>query len=235
MKVRNIIVAAFLGGSIILSGTVFSGCASMSKTGKGALIGAGGGAALGAGIGAIIGKGKGAAIGAAVGGAIGSGTGALIGRRMDKQQKELEAIEGAKVESVTDVNNLKAIKVTFDNGILFETNRSDLNATSRDALTKFATSLKNSPDTDVTINGHTDNTGSREVNIRVSNERANSVANFLVNQGVNRARITTAGLAYDYPVADNSTAAGRAQNRRVEIFITASEEMIKKAEAGQLN
>lgn len=109
----------------------------MSNTGKGAMIGAGGGAALGAGIGALAGKGKGAAIGAAVGAAVGSGTGALIGRRMDKQKKELEAIEGAKVETVQDVNNLQAIKVTFDNGILFATNKSELSPASRDAFSQI--------------------------------------------------------------------------------------------------
>ena len=219
-----------LGGSLIFSGSVFTGCASWSNTGKGAAIGAGSGAALGAGIGALAGKGKGAAIGAAVGAAVGSGTGALIGRRMDK----LEAIEGAKVESVQDVNNLQAIKVTFDNGILFATNKSELSPASREALTKFATSLKNSPDTDVTIYGHTDNTGTRAVNERIS-KRADAVANFLVGQGISRSRLTTEGLAFDQPVADNSTAEGRAQNRRVEIYITANADMIKKAESGQLN
>lgn len=235
MKTGNLFVMLVLGGSIILSGGVFSGCASMSNTGKGAMIGAGGGAALGAGIGALAGKGEGAAIGAAVGAAVGSGTGALIGRRMDKQKKELEAIEGAKVETVQDANDLQAIKVTFDNGILFATNKSELSPGSREALSKFATSLKNSPDTDVTIYGHTDNTGTRAVNERVSKERADAVANYLVGQGISRSRITTEGLAFDQPVADNSTANGRAQNRRVEIYITANANMIKKAETGQLN
>ena len=206
MKIRNLFVMLLLGGSLIFSGSVFTGCASWSNTGKGAAIGAGSGAALGAGIGALAGKGKGAAIGAAVGAAVGSGTGALIGRRMDKQKKELEAIEGAKVESVQDVNNLQAIKVTFDNGILFATNKSELSPASREALTKFATSLKNSPDTDVTIYGHTDNTGTRAVNERISKERADAVANFLVGQGISRSRLTTEGLAFDQPVADNSTA-----------------------------
>lgn len=235
MKVRDLFITSLVGGGIILSGCIFTGCASMSNTGKGAAIGAGGGAALGAGIGALVGKGKGAAIGSAVGAAIGSGTGALIGRRMDKQKKELEAIEGAKVETVQDVNNLQAIKVTFDNGILFATNKSELSPASRESLAKFATSLKNSPDTDVTIYGHTDNTGSRAVNERISKERADAVANYLVSQGISRNRLKTEGLAFDQPVADNSTAEGRAQNRRVEVYITANAEMIKKAENGQLN
>ena len=129
---------------------------------------------------------------------------------------------------------MQAIKVTFDNGILFATNSSQLSNSSRDALTKFANSLKNSPDTDVTIYGHTDNTGTREVNERVSKQRADAVANFLVGNGISRARITTEGLAFDQPVADNSTAEGRAQNRRVEIYITANANMIKQAEAGTL-
>ena len=92
-----------------------------------------------------------------------------------------------------------------------------------------------SPDTDVTIYGHTDNTGTRAVNERISKERADAVANFLVGQGISRSRLTTEGLAFFQPVADNSTAEGRAQNRRVEIYITANADMIKKAESGQLN
>ena len=102
-----------------------SGCTSLSSlnnTSKGALIGTGGGAALGAGVGALAGGGKGAAIGAVVGTAIGATAGTLIGRKMDKQQEEIAQIEGAEVEQVTDVNNLQAIKVTFNSGILFATN-----------------------------------------------------------------------------------------------------------------
>lgn len=217
--------------SLFLATTLlFGGCASMNNTGKGALIGTGGGAALGAGIGAIFGKGKGAAIGAAVGGAVGAGAGALIGRKMDKQRAELERIEGAKVESITDANNLKAIRVTFDSGILFATNQTSLNQSSRNSLLKFANSLLQNPQTDITIYGHTDNTGSREVNERISMQRANSVVNFLNNNGVERMRMSAEGKAYDMPVADNSTAEGRAQNRRVEIYITANEQMIKEAE-----
>ena len=212
-----------------------SGCSSMSNLGKGALIGTGGGAALGAGIGALIGKGKGAAIGAGVGAAVGAGVGALIGNKMDKQQKELEEqLANAKVEEVTDVNGFQGIKVTFEGGILFPTNGTTLSASAKTNLTKFAASLTENPDTDVQVFGFTDNTGSMAANEKVSNGRAQSVHTYLVNNGVASARVTSKGLPMDYYIADNATAEGRAQNRRVEIYITANEDMIKQAEAGTL-
>lgn len=221
---------------IVLSAAMMLGVSScdMSNTGKGAIIGGGGGAALGAGIGAIFGKGKGAAIGAAVGAAVGAGAGALIGKKMDKQKKELEAINGAKVESVTDANNLEAIKVTFDNGILFATGKSALSSSAKKSLAEFATSLINNPQTNVQIYGHTDNTGSRAVNEKLSKERANSVLTYLKNAGVSTSRMVSEGFAYDQPIADNSTEAGRAQNRRVEVFISANQDMINAAENGTL-
>ena len=153
---------------------------------------------------------------------------------MDKKKAELAAIEGATVETVTDANNLQAVKVTFENGILFATNSSTLSEASKTALSQFAAKLADIPDTDLTIQGHTDNTGTREVNERISKERAQAVGNYLRGKAISSSRITEEGLAYDVPVADNSTAAGRAQNRRVEIYITANEEMIRKAEAGEL-
>lgn len=229
MKTNNVIVAALLCVAILVNG-----CASWSNTAKGGVIGGASGAAVGAGIGALAGKGKGAVIGAAIGTAVGTTAGILIGKKMDKQKAELEKIEGAKVETVTDANDLQAIKVTFDSGILFATNKSTLNAASKTALTNFANSLKNTPETDVTIYGHTDNTGSRSVNERVSLERAQSVAKFLAENGIVASRTTVEGLAFDVPVGDNATAEGRAQNRRVEVFITANETMIKQAEKGDL-
>ena len=226
MKTTKLIAMLALCGSMIFA----SGCGSMSNTGKGALIGAGSGAAVGAGVGAIFGKGKGAAIGAAVGTAVGAGVGTVIGKKMDQQQAELERIQGAQVEQVTDKNNMQAIKVTFADGILFQTGKSDLSTSSRSALSQFATSLVNNPDTDITIYGHTDNTGSRATNERLSAQRAQAVATYLNGNGVQRVRMTTEGLAYDYPVADNGTAEGRRQNRRVEIYITANEQMIQDAQ-----
>ena len=174
-----------------------TGCAAfqnMSKTGQGATIGGGGGAVAGAAIGAMAGGGKGAAIGTAVGAGLGAGVGALIGRRMDKQKAELEKIEGAQEETVTDENDLQAIKVTFNDKILFATGKSDLSDASRSALGKFAASLVQSPETDIAIYGHTDNTGSRAVNQKLSEERAQAVANYLIGQKVDPVRITTRGL-----------------------------------------
>ena len=158
----------------------------------------------------------------------------MIGKRMDKQKAELEKIEGAKVETVTDENNVPAIKVTFDDKILFATGKSELGDASRSALKKFASSLAQSPETDVAIYGHTDNTGSREINQKLSEERAQAVSNYLIGQKIDPNRITTRGLAYDAPIADNSTEEGRAQNRRVEILITANDQMIQQAQDGTL-
>lgn len=229
MKNRNAYMSVVLASALFLSS-----CASMNNTTKGGIIGGASGAAVGAGVGAIAGKGKGAVIGAGIGAAVGTTAGILIGKKMDKQKAELEKIEGAKVETVTDANNLQAIKVTFDSGILFATGKSNLSDASKIALTNFATSLKSTPETDVTINGHTDNTGTRQANERVSLSRAQSVANFLNQNGIATERMTVSGLAFDQPVADNATAEGRAQNRRVEVYITANETMIKQAESGAL-
>ena len=210
--------------------TVLSGCGNMSNLSKGSLLGGAGGAAVGAGVGALIGDGKGAAIGAAIGSVAGAGAGAIIGNKMDKKAEELAAIEGASIDTLTDVNHLKSIRVTFDSGILFPTNGTTLSDASRDALKKFATTMADMPDTDLTIQGHTDNTGTREVNDRISRQRAESVSDYLKSCGMNADRFTVEGLAYDVPVASNDTKEGRAQNRRVEIYITANEQMIADAE-----
>ncbi len=229
MKALKITISTVLIAAVLL----MTGCSSMNKTGKGALIGGGSGAALGAGIGAVFGGGKGAAWGSAIGAAVGSGAGAIIGNKMDKQAEELAKIENAKVETVTDVNGLSAIKVTFDGGILFNFNSHELSPGSKTALQHFATSLKQNPDTDVTVYGHTDNVGSLSANEKVSLERAQAVENYLETQGVPRGRfIAVQGMAYNQPVASNETADGRAQNRRVEIFITANKKMIDEAEKG---
>lgn len=230
MKKSRIFTIAAL--SLCLVGS--AGCSSMTNMGKGALIGGGGGAGLGAGLGALIGGGKGAGIGAAIGAAVGAGAGTLIGRKMDQQKKQLEQelADKAAVETVTDQNGLEAIKVTFNSGILFPTNGTTLNTSERQTLSGFASNLINNPETNVQIFGYTDNTGSMAVNERVSTGRADAVRTFLVNSGVASSRITAEGIPMADYVASNDTPEGRAQNRRVEIYISANKQMIQQAENG---
>ena len=205
---------------------VLAGC---NNTQKGAAIGAGGGAVLGAIVGKLAGN---TAVGAAVGAAVGTGAGAIIGKKMDKAKAEAEAVKNAKVESVTDANGLAAVKVTFDSGILFATNKADLNIDAKNSLAKFATVLNNNADCDIAIIGHTDNTGSDAINQPLSVKRATSVSNYLKSCGVKTAQIKSVeGQGSGNPVADNSTAEGRKQNRRVEVYMYASQEMIKAAQA----
>ena len=207
---------------------VLVGC-NVSNTAKGTAIGAGGGAALGAIIGKIAGN---TGVGAAIGGVVGAGAGAIIGHKMDKAKKEAEAVKNAQVEAVTDANGLEAVKVTFDSGILFATNKADLNSTSKTSLQQFATVLKNNSACDVAIYGHTDNTGSDAINNPLSVNRANSVSNYLKSLGVPATQIKSVeGMGSASPVADNTTAEGRKQNRRVEVYMYASEQMINEANA----
>lgn len=217
---------------------VLAVCGCSTKQGTGSLIGAGGGAVLGGILGNIIGKdSKATAIGAAIGGAIGTGAGTLIGRHMDKVAEEARAqVENAKVEEVTDSNGLKAVKVTFDSGILFATNKYDLNATSKNELAKFSTVLKNNQDCSVDIYGHTDSTGNDGINIPLSNNRAKSVVDYLESCGVPATQFKNiVGKGSSEPIADNSTAEGKQQNRRVEVYLYASQAMVDKANAGTLS
>ena len=220
---------------MVAAAMLLTGCNSMTNTGKGALIGGGSGAAVGAGIGALIGGGKGAGIGAAIGTAVGAGAGTLLGNRMDKQKKELEkSLANADVETVQDQNGLAAIKVTFPGGILFPTNGTTLSASAQTELAQFAASLKQNPETNVQIFGFTDNTGGMEGNTRIANGRALSVDRFLVDSGIAPTRLSYQGIPMADYVASNDTPAGRAQNRRVEIYITANQQMIQQAEQGTL-
>jgi len=202
----------------------------MNKTTKGGLFGAGGGAVVGGVIGGLLGGGRGTAAGAILGAAVGGGAGALIGRKMDKQAAELQRdMANAKVERVGE-----GIKITFDAGILFDTNSSALRPASQADISKLAATLQKYPDTNVLVQGHTDNTGTDAINQPLSENRAQSVANSLTTNGVASSRITTRGFGSTEPVADNSTAEGRQANRRVEVAIFANEKMKKAAEAGTL-
>ena len=228
-KLFKLFTIALLGGVLVLS----TGCGASNAV-RGGGIGAGAGAALGAGVGAIIGGGQGAAIGAGIGAVAGGTAGAIIGHRMDQQAAELADLEGANVERVEYQGN-QAIRVTFEGGILFATNRHDLQPASQEALGRFAQSLLDNPDTDVKIHGHADNTGTDAINDPLSARRAESVAAFLEARGVAVDRLETAGFGSRQPVADNATAAGRALNRRVEVFIIPNARMIQEAQqaAGQ--
>ncbi|NDW08075.1 OmpA family protein [Dysgonomonas sp. 520] len=223
---KNLSILAAIGLSVAV---LFSSCGA-SNTVKGGGIGAGAGGALGAGIGAIIGGGKGAAWGAGIGAVVGGSAGAIIGNKMDKQKAELERINGAQVESINDG---QAIKVTFESGILFATNSSTLSSAAKSSLSSFATSLKNNPDTDVQIFGHTDNTGSDAINNPLSEKRAKAVYDYLVTNGIGGSRMTSEGQGSTQPVADNGTAAGRSQNRRVEVYILPNAKMIEDAQQGK--
>lgn len=213
----------------LCAGIVMTGCNNLAK---GTAIGAVGGAALGAVVGKLAGN---TAVGAAVGTAVGAGTGALIGRHMDKVKAQAEAVKNAQVEQITDANGLQGVKVTFDSGILFATNSSTLNAASKSSLADFANVLKNNSDCDVAIFGHTDNTGSDAINNPLSVKRAQAVESYLKSCGVTSAQIRKVdGQGSTNPVADNSTAEGRKQNRRVEVYMYASQAMINAAENGTL-
>lgn len=221
--------------SIILCCSLIAGC-GISNTGKGSLIGSGAGAALGAGLGYLLGgDGQAAAIGAAIGTAVGAGSGAIIGKQMDRKAAELAAaMEDAQVETVTDVNGLEAIKVTMDNGILFDFNKSTLKPAAKAQLDKFAAEMADMPETNINVYGHTDNIGSADANKKVSTQRAQAVAKYLNGKGIKNDRMLAEGLSFDFPIADNATEEGRAQNRRVELYITANEKMVQAAEEGKI-
>ena len=209
---------------------VFGSCST--KTGTGALIGTGGGALLGGIIGKIAGN---TAVGAAIGSAVGAGAGAIIGKHMDKVAEEARQVQNTKVEEVTDANGLKAVKVTFDSGILFDTNKAILNTASKNSLSKFSQVMKNNSACYVDVYGHTDSTGNDGINIPLSQNRAQSVVNYLESCGVPASQIQKIeGKGSSEPVADNSTKAGRQQNRRVEVYLYASQAMVDAANNGTL-
>lgn len=250
MKTRKIARNSLLG--ILCLGTLVggTGCSAvkntwngMNQAGQGATAGGAAGAAVGAGVGALIDGGKGTWIGALVGAALGAGTGALVGNQMDKQKKDLEKqlaqvqaqeqanADAIKIMTVKDSNNLDAIKLVMGDAVLFPTGSYTLSADAEAVLSRVAYNLEQFPNTDITVVGYTDNTGSESVNQKLSLERAQSVENYLESKGVAANRLKAVGDGWNNPIASNSTAAGRAQNRRVEIFITADKQMISNAES----
>ena len=198
-------------------------CASWNKTKKGAAVGAAGGAVVGG----LIGKAAGSTIvGAILGAAIGGAAGAYIGHYMDKQAAEIRKdIEGAKVERVGE-----GIKITFDSGLLFDIDKSDLRETSKANLTELARILNKYPDTNILMEGHTDSTGSDEHNLTLSKQRADAVAFYLAEQAVSSGRFSVKGYGEAQPIATNDTEEGRQQNRRVDVAIMANDKLKKAAQ-----
>ncbi len=215
MRTSRIVVSAVAAVSLLS----LSACVTDPNTGERtvsrAAIGGVGGAGLGYLLGGLIG-GKTTRI---VGAGIGAAAGGYVGYRMDEQIRELdEATAGTGVD-VSQTPNGDGILVNLPD-VTFPVNSADISPAMREVLDRVAQSMIRYPNSLVDVMGHTDSTGSDAYNLDLSRRRAESVANFLSSRGVARARIATVGYGEQYPIADNTTEAGRAQNRRVEIRIT---------------
>jgi len=211
--------------SIVLIAAIFSsGCKTWNKTQKGAVIGTAGGAAVGA----VIGRASGnTALGAIIGATVGGVAGAVIGRQMDKQAEEMKKnIPDATVERVGE-----GIIVEFNSKILFAFDKSTLSSDARVNLNKLISILNKYPDTNIEVQGHTDDVGTARYNMALSRRRASAVSSYLSSNGIASSRLTTKGFGESANKVSNSTEDGQAQNRRVEFLITANEKM--KAEAAK--
>lgn len=212
--------------SVILVAFMSTGCKS-SKTMKGGAIGAGAGGAAGAAIGS---QSDNTAKGAILGAIIGGTAGALIGNYMDKQAEELESeLEGAEVERVGE-----GIRIVFDSGILFDFDSDNLRPASKENLRELAETLQEYDETEVLIEGHTDNIGPKRYNKKLSVDRAESVENYLRALGVQEDRLIIKGYGENQPIASNATEEGRQENRRVEVAIWADEELKEAAKEGEI-
>lgn len=211
---------------ILASTLIISGCSNWSNTAKGAVIGSGGGAAVGAVVGKTLGN---TAAGAIAGAAVGGTVGAIIGRNMDRKAEELEReLDGVTVQRVEE-----GIALSFDSGLLFGFDSATLRDASKENLRKLARIMSEDDDTNLMIVGHTDSTGDENYNQGLSERRAQSAADYLIEQGIAASRVQTEGMGETEPIADNDTEAGRQENRRVEVAIFASEEYIERLERAQ--
>ena len=219
-KITNVL---FIAASL---GLAAPGCKSLSKSQKGVLIGAGAGGAVGAGVGKAAGN---TALGAIIGAAVGGAAGGIIGKKMDRQAEEISTIPGAEVKRVGE-----GINVTFESGVLFGYDKSDVTPDAVTKLNNLSGILNKYPDTYVLVEGHTDSKGSDSYNMELSKRRAESVASFLRKNNVTDNRIKTAAYGEGQPKFSNDTDENRAKNRRVEFAIYANEKLINEAkkEAG---
>ncbi len=214
---------------VVMAASVVLSCNAVknaNNTQKGGVIGATGGAVIGGVIGNNVGKGN-TALGAIIGAVVGGAAGGYIGNRMDRQAERIEEeIPGAEVSRVGE-----GINVTFteDAGVYFDTNKSTVKGTSATTLDKLAGIFKEYPDSYILVEGHTDSAGPDEYNLNLSKQRAESVTNYLVTHGISKGRFTTKWYGESQPKGDNTTKEGKAQNRRVELAIVASEELKQEA------
>jgi len=221
-KIKGIMIIGIIAMSII-----FIGCSASNAVKGGAIGGVSGGV-----VGGVIGNYAGnTTLGAILGAAVGGTAGALIGHNMDKQAEEMrQDLSGATIERVGE-----GIKITFDSGILFESNSSTLEYNAKSNINKLAVILNKYPDTDILVSGHTDSDGAEEYNQTLSESRAKSVSDYSRMQGVSSSRFTVVGLGEGDPVASNNTDSGKRMNRRVEIAVFANEKLKDAAESGDLN
>lgn len=209
----------FASGVLIVALAGLGGCADMSDSQRRTAQGSGVGAATGAIIGGLVGGGKAAAIGAGVGAAVGAGGGYLWNERMAQQKRDMEVATAGTGIAVSQTPG-NELKLDIPSDLSFETGKADIREALHPVLDRFAESLRANPGTSVRIVGHTDATGTDAVNEPLSLRRAESVRGQLASRGIERTRIGVEGAGSRQPTAGNDTAAGRAQNRRVEIFVT---------------
>ena len=198
--------------TLAIAGTLLAGCATQQGTNT--AVGTGAGAAGGAALGALIGGGKGAAIGAGVGAA----GGALVGYNWQGIKNKLSGSTQGTGTQITEQKD-GSLKVNIPSSISFDTNSYLIKASFGPVLDQVAQTLNEHPELNAEIDGHTDSTGSAQLNQTLSQNRAQSVSNYLVGRGVAQQRLTAFGRGSSMPVADNSTEPGRAANRRVEIYL----------------
>lgn len=216
--------------ALFLSITLFYGCDATRNANnkqKGAVIGASSGAVIGGVIGNNVGNKSNTALGAIIGAVVGGVAGGYIGDKMDRQAEKIEQeIPGAEVTRVGE-----GINVVFDegSGVYFDTNKYNVNSKSSVTLDKLAAIFKEYPDSNILVEGHTDDTGNDAYNMTLSKQRAESVTTYLSRKGVSSGRFTTNWYGETQPKYDNTTVDGRAKNRRVELAIIASDALKKEA------
>jgi outer membrane protein OmpA-like peptidoglycan-associated protein len=231
---RNIFTKMIFSSVAVM--LLMNGCKTAKKTSnqnKGVVIGAAGGAVIGGIIGNNVGNKKNTALGAILGAVVGGAAGGIIGNKMDRQAEKIKnEIPGAKVERVGE-----GIDVTFDEnnpdgtkaGVYFETNKYNISANSKLALDKLQKIFAEYPETNILIEGHTDNVGTDTYNMGLSERRANAVGNYLKSAGVTSSRLITKWYGESQPKVENTSDANRALNRRVQFVITANEKMKEEA------